>query len=267
MTARFLGRSIGLIGMCALLLVGGFFFYSSFFSKYRTQFYGSFQKQALVLVQFLGLTVDKIHVGGTGHIAHKKIMRELSDLYGTSIFNIDNAGIVAKLQSLGWMESVIVKNIFPNSLKIVIKEYVPYALWQSGSTVFVVSEKGDAIVDADPKKFKDLPLIIGKGANVHYAALKALLLDHPDIEALISSVQFLSSRRWRLHFTTGVIVDLPEESVEIALKKLGAMHAEQKVLYKNVSVIDMRVVNRIVLKGGVLQSKEKTSSAPVKNKV
>jgi cell division protein FtsQ len=257
---RFFFRSLGVVGVVGLCVLVGLFFYSSFFSKPREQVFTFVQKQTNMLVNFLNLTVDVIHVEGLGRITHKKVIRELSDLYGISIFKVDNAAIVARLQSLGWMESVIVKNIFPNSLKIVIKEYVPYALWQSGSTVFVVSEKGDVIVDADPKKFKDLPLIVGKGANVHYAPLKALLIDHPDIEALISSVQFLNGRRWRLHFTTGVIVDLPEESIEIALKKLGGMHAQQKVLYKNIAIIDMRVVDRIVLKGGIKRSQEKAKT-------
>jgi cell division protein FtsQ len=215
-------------------------------------------------VNWFVLVVNKIEVVGGTHATQKKVVAILNNEKGKSIFNIEKSLLVQKIQSLGWIENIIIRSSLPRTLKVVVQEQVPYALWQYGENLSVITESGDVIINAQPSKFKDLPLIIGEGANMEYAALKTALLEHPDVDALISSVQFLRSTRWRLHFNTGAIVDLPEEDLFNALHRLDELHRIYKVLYREAKVIDMRVENRLILRGG---EKKTRNNLMQKNKV
>jgi hypothetical protein len=54
-----------------------------------------------------------------------------------------------------------------------------------------------------------------------------------------------------------VLVDLPEDTIGDTIHTLYAMHQKQKILDRDVEIVDMRVPNKIIFKGTRIAGKQK----------
>jgi len=57
----------------------------------------------------------------------------------------------------------------------------------------------------------------------------------------------VGERRWTLYLDNGVKIDLPEENVDAALKRVAELDATQNILSKGIREIDLRTNDRIVI--------------------
>ncbi|MCP5322444.1 MAG: FtsQ-type POTRA domain-containing protein [Candidatus Paracaedibacteraceae bacterium] len=200
-------------------------------------------------VKILGFTVQHIQVEGIKFTSKLEVLNGLNINYGDNIFNVNAQEIVESLKKIGWIEHIIVQKKLPNIIDITIQEYQPYALWQYKNQVNVIAETGVIIPNVNPKNFLDLPLVVGEIANLQCKNLFSILLDYPGLKDMIVSAQYMYSRRWRLYFSTNVVVDLPEYNIGDAIHQVCEMHQQQKILDLDVEFIDMRVPNKLVFKG------------------
>lgn len=199
--------------------------------------------------QVLGLTVQHIQVSGLKYTSKLEILNGLNINYGDNILNVNTIAIVESLKKIGWIEHIIVQKKLPNIIDITIQEYQPYALWQYKNQVNVVAENGVVIPNVSPKNFLDLPLVVGEKANLQCKNLFSVLLDYPGLKDMIVSAQYMYGRRWRLYFSTNVVVDLPENNIGDTIHQVYELHHQQKILDLDVEFIDMRVPNKLVFKG------------------
>lgn len=205
----------------------------------------------------LGFTVENIQLEGLRYTSKLDVLNVLNVNYGDNIFQVDAETLVESLKQIGWIEHVTVHKRLPNTIDISIKEYNPYALWQHENKVSVIAETGVIIPKALPKHFSDLPLIVGDKANLHYKKLFSILSDYPTLKEMVISAQYMYGRRWRLFFSTNVIVDLPETDIANGLHKLYGLHQKQKILDRDVEIIDIRVENKLIFKGSRLRKTTK----------
>lgn len=201
------------------------------------------------LVKFCGFSVQNIQVTGLKYTSKIDVLKVLNIDYGDNIFAVDTENLLEELKKIGWIEHVSIQKKIPSTIDISIQEYKPYALWQHKNIVSVITETGVVIPKANPKHFPDLPLVVGEKANLQCKGLFSILLDYTGFKDMVVSAQYMYGRRWRLYFSTNVIVDLPEENIGDTIHKIYMLHQKQKILDRDVEIIDTRVPNKLVFKG------------------
>lgn len=201
------------------------------------------------LIRLGGFSVQNIQVRGLKYTSKLDVLKVLNVDYGDNIFSVNTQLLLESLKKIGWIEHVTIQKKFPNTIEISIQEYKPYALWQHKNIVSVITETGVVIPKADPKHFSDLPLVVGEKANLQCKGLFSILMDYTGFKDMVVSAQYMYGRRWRLYFSTNVIVDLPEENIGDTIHKIYTLHQKQKILDRDVEIIDTRVPNKLVFKG------------------
>lgn len=187
-----------------------------------------------------GFRIKNIEIIGKKHsnIDINKILNQhISE--SSSIFDIRLLAIKNKLIIDPWIEGVLVQRIIPSTLRIIIQEKVPSAIWQKKGIFNVVDKNGEIISSLVPETCKNLPYIIGKDANINAEIILSLVSYYPDIKATIGSYHYRNSRRWDLITKKNQIIKLPESNINEALKQLSYIY--QNDLKKDTySIIDLR---------------------------
>ena len=158
---------------------------------------------------------------------------------------IDVASAREALVALPWVASATVAKEYPGTLRVALTEREAVARWLLGSRTFLVDAKGGLIVEADGRA---LPLLVGEGADAHVADALALRLAVPEVTDAIKAMVRVGARRWDIVTHTNVIVMLPAETPEAALRRLADIQASQRLLDKEVAAIDLRLADRMTVR-------------------
>ena len=90
------------------------------------------------------------------------------------------------------------------------------------------------------------PIIFGKFNIYDFISLKKKLENHQIDYNQILNFYFHKSERWDLHFDNDVILMLPKNNVDKALRLFKQISRELYI--KSNTVIDLRVENRLIIK-------------------
>jgi cell division protein FtsQ len=129
-----------------------------------------------------------------------------------------------------------------------IEERTPFARWQHDGRLVVIDRAGVVVTAHQPDRYRSLPLVVGVDAATEAVALIDMMATDSGLQARVAAAVRISSRRWNLKLDNGVDVLLPEDGTEAAWRRLGALHRQDKVLERDINVIDLRVEDRVFLK-------------------
>lgn len=213
-----------------------------------------------------GFRVDDIFVEGRHRTVARDLLAALKVRRGDPILGIDLAAASERLSAIPWVKSVAIERQLPNALRIFITEREPIALWQSQGRYYLIDRDGLVIGD-DIAEFANLPLLVGESAPDHVGALLDMLNSEPDLAKRVKASQWISERRWNLEIDDspgGIEVRLPEDNPAAAWHELAQLEREQKLLERKVTMIDMRLPDRLVLRvpGGVEPPPSATARVP-----
>jgi cell division protein FtsQ len=197
-----------------------------------------------------GLRLREVVVEGRQRTPRDKLLASLGVQIGQPMLAIDPQVLKARLEALGWVRSAAVERRLPDQLYIRISEAEPIALWQQGGTFRLIDRAGQVIDQADASAFSELPVLVGEGAPAHAGELLAMLAREPALAARVKGAVWVGERRWNLRFENGVDVKLPAESPETAWNLLARLEREQGLLARDLTVIDMRLPDRLVVRLG-----------------
>jgi cell division protein FtsQ len=198
------------------------------------------------LLAVIGFGIEDVKITGSQETSNIAVLEKL-DIAGSLIF-FDVADAQQKIATLPWVEHVTVRKFYPGTLAIEIREREPYALWQRDGEVMVMDRNGVGIVPLDDSRFSKLPFIVGGGANETAQPFLAELTTQPAVAAHMHDAVLVADRRWDLHLENGVTVKLPEKGIGEALAELVKLDAKSKLLDRDVSVIDLRLPDRITVR-------------------
>jgi cell division protein FtsQ len=198
------------------------------------------------LLVLAGLGIEDVRINGN-HEASELTVLERLELAGSLVgFDVEQAQ--QRLAALPWVESAVVRKFYPGTLSVEIVERTPYALWQRDGEVFVIDRTGAEIAPLEEARFAKLPFLVGGGANQTAGGLLAELEAEPEIAAQMRAAVLVGGRRWDLHLENGVTVKLPEEGAGEALTQLVKLDREQRLLARDVVVIDLRLPDRVTVR-------------------
>lgn len=204
-----------------------------------------------------GFQVKHVEISGLKYTTTAEVLRHLNIHNSENILFLDTSVCVADLMNLGWVEHVKVQKKLPDTVVIHLTEYEPYAIWQFKQKLSIITETGVVIPRARPEDFRYLPLIIGEKANVFAKNLLSVLNEYGSFKDMIVSAHYVHNRRWRLYFSSNVVVELPEGNLVKTLDMLHYLNQTQKILDRDVEIIDMRVPNKLIFKSFRANKKQK----------
>ncbi|GHF23168.1 hypothetical protein GCM10017044_16990 [Kordiimonas sediminis] len=199
-----------------------------------------------------GFVLTDLKIDGANHTSRSEILAALDIDDGVPLLSIDLIRIKEQLEKLNWIKSVELKRNLPSGLHITITERVPYALWQNNGKVQLIDPDGVAITSRGLGDFTDLMILVGPNAHLHATSLQALLDTQPDLSQRVKSAVRVGERRWDVVFENGVRVKLPEDKngyrADDAWSLFASLEQEHSLLSREVSIIDMRVKDRVYLR-------------------
>lgn len=195
-----------------------------------------------------GLVVQEVKAEGRLHTSRDEVLAALRVERGMPILAFQPWAVKARLEALPWIQSAAVQRRLPHTIFVRLVERTPLARWQLDGSVSVIDTAETVISSADADEFPHLPLVVGEGAQSHAAELFAMLSGYPEILRRLNAAVRVSQRRWNLQMRDGVTVRLPEEHTAEALTQLAWIEREHGVFERGVSMIDLRVPDRLVVR-------------------
>lgn len=194
-----------------------------------------------------GFGIDRLSIIGYEKASVREILEALDLAETESIFGFDTDAARRRIESLAWVKRARLSRILPNGLGVEIAERKPYAVWQRGRLLFLVDKAGRTLEPAGPADYPDLPLVVGKGAARHAGEVLDLAAVDPYISSHFKAGVRVGNRRWDLHLTNGLIIQLPVTGAREALSRLAVLNERTKIFKRAISHIDLRVDGRVVV--------------------
>lgn len=196
-----------------------------------------------------GFVVQDVLVEGRKYTDPELILGILNIDRGDPIFDFDPARAHENLSKITWISDLSVERRLPGIVYVSIREREPFALWQNNGKLHLIDREGFVISDTQTElaRFHDLPFVVGDGARDHASALIDLISAEPLVRERLEAAIYVGKRRWDLRLKNGTAINLPEEDLSLALRRLGDAQERDLLLDKNVQSIDLRETSRIII--------------------
>ncbi len=210
-----------------------------------------------------GLIIKNFEITGNKHLNKDDIIKIISSFNDTNIFSINIQKIHQKISKNTWVKEASIQIIYPDTIKIFLKEKEPIAIWQSKYGNSLITKNGEIILSKELNKFKNnLPIITGNNAYKNIGSLLKILNINQNFASNIWSLTFVNERRWDVHFNQGLTIRLPSKQVKEAWQKIVSLNEKFNILNLGLIEIDLRNHNKILGKINIdkkLIFKEKNS--------
>jgi cell division septal protein FtsQ len=152
-----------------------------------------------------------------------------------------------------WIKDLYIQKKFPDSLKINIIEYNPFAILGNDSKKLeLIDEYGDTIniSQEEVKKFNYLLIIVGDNFKDEINGLFNLLSVYYNITNNLVRVERISNRRWNLTLKNKIVVKMPEEDGDNVYEAWNTLSKILDIYGVEIDLeeIDLRIKNRVFMK-------------------
>jgi len=196
----------------------------------------------------LNLVVESVQVEGRKRADPHAILAALGVARGTPILSVDLDAAKTRLETVPWVRNASIERLLPDTLYVRLTERKPLALWQHQGKFDLVDQDGNPIINADIADYPFLPQVVGQDAPAATPDLLNVLESEPELEAHVTASVRVGGRRWDIHLDNGIVVSLPETDAASAWHRLAALDRSDRLLERNVQIIDMRLPDRVVLR-------------------
>ena len=184
--------------------------------------------------------LKQIDVSGNNLLSEQFILK-LTDLkIGQKLYLISVRDIRERLLKLDKIKDVSINVNYSGTIKIIIFERKPFAIWWNKKAPWLIDDEGNKILKIkDLEVYKDLIIIFGQ--NFDNKLKKFLDLLRPfSLYKKVKSLHYIGNRRWDVYTEDNIVIKLPENNVDNAIKKLEKILKNLK--YKDkVDIIDLRL--------------------------
>lgn len=195
-----------------------------------------------------GFEIIEADVRGHNRLRRDEILTAagITPLTSLVLFDADRAR--DQLKQNPWIAEAIIRKLYPNRLEIEVTEREAFALWQRNGKLAIISRDGAVLEEIKETRPEKLPLVVGMGAATKAAEFLAILDRFPAIKADVYGAVLVAERRWNLRLSNGIDVRLPEENPAAALAALVKLNNEQKLLSRDISIVDLRVPGQVTVR-------------------
>jgi cell division protein FtsQ len=199
------------------------------------------------LANSAGFRITAVAINGRKQLTQDEVLAIGGVTGRSSLLFLDAIAVRDRLRANPWIADATVQKFFPNQLQIDIVERKAFALWQQEGRLSVVADDGAVLEPYVSRRFLNLPLVVGKGAESRARDFLALLDRYPQVKAVTRAAVFVGERRWNLRTKDGLDIRLPENDVGNALASLSQLDQEDRLFSRDIVAIDMRLPDRLIV--------------------
>ncbi len=216
----------------------------------------------------MGFRISKIALAGEHEVSREDILSLAGVTGRSSLLFLDAAQTRHRLLNNPWIAQAAVLKLYPNRLRIEIKEREAFALWQKDGRVNLIAADGTVLETYVPERFATLPLVVGDGAEHAAQDILDLLRRYPAIAKSVDASVLVADRRWNLHLKNGLEVLLPEREPGHALALLVGLNRDKKLLSRDIVTVDLRLPDRVTVRqsDAAAAARDEALKAAEKNK-
>jgi cell division protein FtsQ len=193
----------------------------------------------------VGFRIAEISLAGPKEVSREAILATAGVSGRASLLFLDADAARTRLLANPWIADAAVLKLYPDRLQITISERQAFALWQEQGRVSVIAADGTVLQPSVEGRYRDLPLVVGRGAERRAKDFLAVVARYPDIRSVLRASILVAERRWNLRLANGIDVRLPEGNVAEALDRLVALDRDKKLLSRDIVAIDLRLPDRV----------------------
>ena len=195
-----------------------------------------------------GLSVQSITVTGREQTERAEFLRALGVDRGAPILSVDLEAAHQRIAALPWVSAARISRVLPDTIRVELVERRPVAIWQRDRELVLVDAEGTVITARDVPEYKQLQLIVGKGAPKAAQELIEMLASEPRLRARVVAAVRVGERRWNLRLKGGIDVRLPEQNADAAWHQLARYEKSKGLLGRDVEIVDLRLPNQVVVR-------------------
>lgn len=195
-----------------------------------------------------GLTIEAVKISGQSETDELAVLDRLAIPGHASLLTFDAEAARQRVEGLPWVEAATIRKIYPDTLRVEIKERTPFAIWQRGQMVSLIDGDGKVITDTIEPQYANLPMVVGIGAQLRVHEMVALLDEAPELKVRVRAATLVSERRWNLTLNDGIEIMLPEHGAQAALARLDRVERSSGLLGRQIDRVDLRLADRLVVR-------------------
>ncbi|MAP24870.1 MAG: hypothetical protein CMM87_04990 [Rickettsiales bacterium] len=238
-----LKRWLYIAGLCFIVFLG-FFVWSRFDSWMRdlSIFADTLQKKT-------GFVVEEVLVEGRNKTNKNDLLKTAGISLHSPILSLSLKNTHQQIMSMPWVDQVVIERHLPDTILIRLREHVPYALWQYGQKISLISQEGQEISIDQIEGYRGLPKVVGEGALPKAKQIIETLKKYPEFWRDFHYAQYVGKRRWTIHLKNKLKtkIDLPEKNYIQALDRLKR-YEKQHQATRRFRYIDLRLSDKVIVK-------------------
>ncbi|MEH6827554.1 cell division protein FtsQ/DivIB [Parasphingorhabdus sp.] len=197
-----------------------------------------------------GFEVKRVEVTGVNRIDELKVYEITLAQKDRSMLLVDIDEVREALLANGWIKDARISRRLPDTLVVDIVEREPVAVWQNQGQLSLIDKTGYPLEEITKAEIPNLPVIVGKKANLKFTQLDELLDVAPALRPMVTGATWIGNRRWDLEFDSGETLALPEgeETASAALLNFARMDGVNRLLGRGVVHFDLRDAERAYLR-------------------
>ena len=190
--------------------------------------------------------LKNIEIAGLSDENNYKIYESLKFLLTKNIFFVNKEDVENILNSNHLVESFFIKKIYPNLIRVKIKQTNLLAITSQNNKKFYIGSNGKLISMNQIKDFDNtLPFVYSKSNYIDFIKLKKIIDESEFQFEQIESFYYFPSNRWDIKTKDGLLIKLPEKNIAESLQFVQLVKSQEE--FKNKNVMDLRIYNNIIL--------------------
>jgi cell division protein FtsQ len=192
--------------------------------------------------------IKKIEIEGIQNLDRKEIEEKFNLFKEKNIIFTSQKQFRKLIDNLKLVEEIKVKKIYPDKIKITIKEFKIIGIFvdEKNQEEYILTNHGKIINNYNKKQFSDLPLVFGENADKFFFTFYPSL-EVADFEIeLIKYFNYFDIKRWDIILKDGKLIKLPSTNYEKSLKKFLSIYETEN--FKKFRVFDFRVNGQLIIK-------------------
>lgn len=165
------------------------------------------------------LPIRSVQIEGTfKHLDVAEIQHAVSKYADRGFLGLDIQDIQNEVKAIGWVDQVSVRRVWPDTVRIRVREHAPIARWKNNG---LVNERGEWFDAEQNELVKTLPGFSGpEGHSLkmteHYREFNSIL---NSVGLKIESLTMDQRRTWEVRLGNGIEIKLGKEKAGFRLKR------------------------------------------------
>ncbi len=190
--------------------------------------------------------IKKIDITETKFTKKDVLENKLESLRNKNLIFVKKKDFTEILKDLYFIKEIEIKKIYPNKIKIIVKEVEPIAYFIDNKKKYLLTTEKRKIIKYNNQKIGKIPLVVGKNADEKFETFYSALNNNNFNMKLIKQFSYFNINRWDIILNDGKVIKLPSKNYEKSIIKFLSIY--KKGNFNDYKVFDFRIDNQLILK-------------------